>query len=133
MTRTFRIFFTIKRLLSFAINDHILSDATYKILIEGFPILTVCTTDKCKVFHPFGFAVVSSETDFSFYFSAFKKSIKESNETIYKQTKLIVDNAAAIHNGFIACQYFMLICNIISLIGYFLFYEWVFIAIRVRI
>ena len=91
-----------------------MSDATYKILTEGFPILTVGTTDKSKVFHPFGFAIVNTETehDFSFLFNSIKESIKKSSQLTYKPTKLIADNAAAIHNGFIACKYIILINKI---------------------
>ena len=39
-----------------------MSDATYKILTEGFPVLTIGTTDEGKHFHPFGYAIVSTET-----------------------------------------------------------------------
>jgi len=86
-----------------------MSDATYKILVEGWPILTVGTTDKCKCFHPFGYAITSSETweDFHFYFNAIKKSIKEAYMEDYNPTKLVADNAAAIHNGFIAFNCFL--------------------------
>jgi hypothetical protein len=82
-----------------------MSDATYKILVEGWPILTVGTTDKCKCFHPFGYAIVSTETweDFKFYFDAIKKGAKEAGIIDdYNPKKLVADNAPAIHNGFIA-------------------------------
>ena len=74
MIRLFRIFLTTKRLLTFTNyvslficelncsinhlkinffqNKRVLSDATYKIIVEGYPILTIGTTDQCRSFHP---------------------------------------------------------------------------------
>jgi hypothetical protein len=39
----------------------VLADATYKLVVEGFPILTIGTTDKSRQFHPFGYAMVYRE------------------------------------------------------------------------
>ena len=79
--------------------------------MEGYPCLTVGTTDKNKSFHPFGLAIVFRETeeDFSFVFNAIKKSklaIDSLNSPgvppsfIYNPKRLIADSAPAIHNGF---------------------------------
>ena len=48
-------------------NAHTMSDATYKIVYEGYPVLTIGTTDKSKQFHPFGLAITYEEQteDFS--------------------------------------------------------------------
>jgi hypothetical protein len=47
-----------------------MTDATYKLVYEGFPIITIGTVNKEKCFHPFGLAVCSDETltEFSFVF-----------------------------------------------------------------
>jgi len=85
-----------------------LADATYKILIEGFPVLTVGTTDSNRAFHPFGFGVVNHETweDFKFLFDCLKKASMQCGfMDNYKPSILIADNAEAIHNGFIACKF----------------------------
>ena len=103
LVRKFRIFFTTKRLLGFIkYNKLILSDATYKIIVEGYPVLTVGTTDYCRTFHPFGYAIVCSETheDFSFYFLAIKNAAKNAFNYEYEPNRLCADNAEAIHNGF---------------------------------
>jgi hypothetical protein len=56
-----------------------LADATYKLTIEGYPILTCGTTDKEKIFHPFGIALCFSEKedDFAFVFDAIKQAAKD--------------------------------------------------------
>ena len=57
-------------------------------------------------------SIEETEHDFSFLFNSIKESIKKSSQLTYKPTKLIADNAAAIHNGFIACKYIILINKI---------------------
>ena len=47
-------------------NKHLCADATYKLIQHGYPILLVGTTDRDKVFHPFGIAMCSNETDEAF-------------------------------------------------------------------
>ena len=83
-------------------TNHICADATYKLTIVGAPVLIVGTTDKAKVFHPFGIAVTSSETaiDFKFIFKAVKKGCFVNEQYNYKPTALIADGAGAITNGF---------------------------------
>ena len=78
-----------------------MADATYKIIIEGFPLLTVGTTDECRVFHPFGFAIVLREraSDFEFLFNSVKKGASILGIE-YNPTTIIADNAPSIENGF---------------------------------
>ncbi|RMZ97753.1 hypothetical protein BpHYR1_006011, partial [Brachionus plicatilis] len=104
--QTFKIFLTTKRLLSFAcINSHILSDATYKLLYGGFPVLTGGTTDKSRKLHPFGLALCKTEQedDFAFYFKALKENCKKHLDFTINQNILVADNADnqfSIENGF---------------------------------
>ena len=79
-----------------------MSDATYKIVYEGYPVLTIGTTDKSKIFHPFGLAITYEEQteDFEFVFKSIKETIARIENFIYEPTTLIADNAPAITNGF---------------------------------
>ena len=81
-----------------------LADATYKLVVEGFPILTVGTTDKTRQFYPFGYAMVFRERceDFQFLFNSVKKAAEQITSAEYKPNVLIADNAPAIENGFIS-------------------------------
>ena len=81
-----------------------LADATYKLVVEGFPLLTIGTTDKSRQFHPFGYAMVFRERqeDFKFLFSAVKKAAEITMLIEYNPNLLIADNAPAISNGFIS-------------------------------
>ena len=65
-------------------------------------ILTIGKTDRCRQFHPFGYAVVKNEeaSDFQFMFNAVKKSVKQIFSIDYEPKVLIADNAPSIHNGF---------------------------------
>ena len=62
----------------------VLADATYKLVVEGFPILTIGTTDKSRQFHPFGYAMVYRERqeDFEFLFRAVKKAAELTRSTV---------------------------------------------------
>jgi hypothetical protein len=69
----FFVFFTTKRLLSLAIKTkHLCADTTYKLIQHGYPLLIVGTTDKAKVFHPFGIAMCANEKEeaYTFIFKA---------------------------------------------------------------
>ena len=59
-------------------NDHVLADGTYKIIVEGFPVLTIGTTDRQRSIHHFGYAIVAreKEEDFKFLFNAVKKGVR---------------------------------------------------------
>ena len=66
---SFFVFFTTKRLLSLAAKTkHICADTTYKLIQHGYPLLIVGTTDKAKVFHPFGIAMCSNEKEEAYTF-----------------------------------------------------------------
>ena len=103
-TQVIRVFFTTKRLLSIAtINKrHLCTDATYKLIWQGFPVLIVGTTDKDKKFHPFGTAVCTfeDENDFAFIFNSVKDLLKETLTIDYKPSILVADASSAITNGF---------------------------------
>jgi hypothetical protein len=47
----------------------VIADATYNLVYEGFPSLTIGTRDQNKHFHHFGIAVSTNETqnDFAFF------------------------------------------------------------------
>ena len=101
--KTFRIFITTKRLLSFTtLTSHILADATYKLITQGFPVLTCGTTDKAKQFHPYGIAVTTNERqeDFAFLFTAIFETARRIGLDPVQPTLLIADSAESITNGF---------------------------------
>ena len=70
------------------------SDATYKIITEKYPVLTVGTTDKDRAFHQFGYALVVEEKgeDFEFVFKTIKNNVAKIPELPnYQPTTLIAD------------------------------------------
>lgn len=73
------------------------TDATYKLLWLGYPVLIVGTTDANHVFHPFAVAVTKGETehDFAFVFKALHEADLE-----WTPTFLLADGSEAITNGF---------------------------------
>ena len=75
-----------------------LADATYKILWRGFPILIIGTTDKDKVFHPYGIAITEGESseDYAFVFEC----LKSADFNLIKPTYLIADSAEQITVAF---------------------------------
>jgi hypothetical protein len=99
----FYVFFTTKRLLSFAEKTkHICADATYKLLQHGYPLLVVGTTDKARMFHPFGIALCSNEKSeaFSFIFKSIKECILTVYNYDYEPSVLVADAAEATTNAF---------------------------------
>lgn len=110
----FRFIVSNKLLLKQAIGSRNLhSDATYKILWHGFPILVVGITDLCRKFHPMGVAVCTSEQqkDFEFIFAAVKQAIHNIFDVEFEPEYLIADAAGAIQNA--AKQVFGLFIQII--------------------
>ncbi|CAF3230216.1 unnamed protein product [Rotaria sp. Silwood2] len=76
----FRIFISSIRLLnSISMSSHVCSDATYKLVWQGFPVLIVSTTDLNKAFHSFGLAIYSDEKtkDFEFIFNCIQIGLKK--------------------------------------------------------
>jgi hypothetical protein len=83
-------------------SKHILADATYKLIDEGFPVLTIGTTDRDKHFHPFGLAVCTNEDehDFFYMFDSLKKAAERIAKLDMEPHTLVADNAASITNGY---------------------------------
>lgn len=74
----FRFFVSTKKLLQGAINvEKIHTDATYKLIWQGFPVLLVGTTDMHRQFHMFGILVSTNEkeADIVFMFNALKSPL----------------------------------------------------------
>ena len=72
-------FFTRKILIKLAeINKtYLCTEATYKLIWQGFPVPIVGTTDKAKKFLPFWLAVCMKEesADFAFIFSSLRYAV----------------------------------------------------------
>ncbi|CAF3126805.1 unnamed protein product [Rotaria sp. Silwood2] len=99
----FRIFISSVRLLGIiSMSSHLCSDATYKLVWQGFPVLIIGTTDLNKAFHPFGLAICSNEKtkDFEFIFNCIQIGLQKINKDLLKPTALICDAADSIKNGF---------------------------------
>ena len=97
-----RAFVPTKRLLDHArYVSHLVCDGTYKLIWQGYPVLVVGTTDRMKMFHPFGLCVTLKEeaSDFEFLFSSLKKSIFEIYKIDLGPRILVADGAAAETNG----------------------------------
>ena len=79
-------------------------DATYNLIVEEYPTMTVGTTDRDKHYHPFGIGVTSNETedDFKFIFQSVQSAYQRVTGETYLPHTLIADNAPAITNGFTA-------------------------------
>lgn len=99
----FRFFVSSKQLLESAIGVKKLhTDATYKLIWQGFPVFLVGTSDMHRHFHMFGIGVCTNEAnaDFEFIFNALNKGV----ETVYHipvdPDFLICDAAHAIHIAF---------------------------------
>lgn len=98
----FRFFVSSKLLLKSAVTvDKMHTDATYKLIWQGFPILLFGTTDSNRKFHPFGASVCTNERaeDFEFIFQSLKDKVMELFEIEIDPGVLICDAADSIHNG----------------------------------
>ena len=94
-----KIVISTRRLLSLAQKSPLVqTDATYKIVWQGYPGIIVGTTDKDRRFHPFLFAVMKGETtqDFEFVFQCLHDYHLEWQPSI-----LLADGAEAITNAFV--------------------------------
>lgn len=99
----FRIFYSTKRLLKHANESEILhADGTYKITVQGYPLLCVGISDADKRFHLTGIAITSSESsdDYKFLFDSVRRGIKLINDQQLKANILVADMAPAITEGF---------------------------------
>lgn len=99
----FRIFYSTKRLLGHSLMSKVLhADGTYKIIVQGYPILVVGIIDCERRFHLCGIAITSSESssDFKFLFESLQEGvIKVANDDVNPDV-LVADAAVPISNGF---------------------------------
>lgn len=71
----FRMVFSTRRLIELAKRVQVLVvDATYKLIVEGFPLIICGTIDMMRQFHPICAMIASSEDnrDFTYVFEAMK-------------------------------------------------------------
>lgn len=100
---TFRFFVSTKTLIKNAINViNMHTDATYKLVWQGYPVLLAGLSDSNRKFHPFGVCVATRECadDFEFMFKSLKTAVKDLFDVDIDPQVLICDAAASIHNGF---------------------------------
>ena len=78
------------------------TDATYKLIWQGYPLILVGTTDMDKKFHPYGMLLTKHEAsqDFAFMFKSLVVKVKEIFEQDYDPDTLLADSSSAITNGF---------------------------------
>ncbi|GBN07365.1 hypothetical protein AVEN_182099-1 [Araneus ventricosus] len=101
--RDLKIVISTKRLLRLMIKtEGVQTDATYKLIWQGYPVLIVGSSDMNRTFHPFAIAVCNNETesDFAFIFKCVKDSCYKINETEGNPKILLADASIAITNGF---------------------------------
>lgn len=99
----FRMFVSTKRLLDLAtLAKNIHADGTYKLTVEGHPLLAVGTSDMGGHFHLLGLMLATSETanDYEFLFRALRHGVEDILKKKIDISVLVSDAAAAIHNGF---------------------------------
>jgi hypothetical protein len=103
---SFRFFVTTRRLLSISSTAKFIhADSTYKLIWNNFPVLICGTSDKDKVFHPFGISVCTNERqeDFQFMFESLQVGLEVTSQSVLPNdgsVGLIADAADAITNGF---------------------------------
>lgn len=96
---------TTKRLLTNSVHSKIIhADATYKIVIQRYPVLNFGTTDQDNVqhFHLMGMMLSKYErtADYAFAFKALRDGVKRIIGTEFKPNLLMSDAAPAIGNAF---------------------------------
>lgn len=100
-----RYIVTTKRLLMNSAQSKIVhSDATYKVVVQRFPVLNFGTTDQGdkQHFHLMGMMVSKYErtADYAFGFKALRDGVKKVTEKEFEPKVLMADAAAAIGNAF---------------------------------
>lgn len=106
MNSAFRFFVSTKLVFGIGkFSEKIHTDATYKLIWQGYPLLLVGTTDSNRRFHPIGTCVSTNErsADFEFMFRTMKNSLIEIFDFHMNPRVLICDAAKSIqciHNGF---------------------------------
>lgn len=95
---------TTKTLLTNAtlLSDHIAIDATYKVVLQDFPLVLIGSNDKWNKYHPFGIALISSEKiqDYEFIFEKFKNRFKDILQVDYDPNTLVADGSSSIRGAF---------------------------------
>ena len=84
-------YITTKRILSFATKSQfILTDATCKLMWQGFPLFICRTIDRSKAFHPTRFQLCRNETeiDFRFMFGTVKTQLDSIQILSYTFTRI---------------------------------------------
>jgi hypothetical protein len=85
------------------VESHWVSDGTYKLIHEKYPVLVMGTTDRSKQFHTFAVAVSSNERtqEFDFMFSSLQEQAESLFGVDFHPKKLVSDASDAIRNGFL--------------------------------
>lgn len=99
----FRIFFSTKRLLRYAMESDIIhTDGTYQLVVQGYPVLVVGISDADKCFHMSGLAVTAGETsaDYKFVFDSLKHGVEIVTNEKWYASKLVADMTIAITQGY---------------------------------
>lgn len=100
-----RYIVTTKRLLMNSAQSKIIhADATYKIVIQRFPVLNFGTTDQDNTqhFHLMAMMVSNYErkADYAFAFKALRNGVKSVTDNLFNPSVVMADAAAAIGNAF---------------------------------
>ncbi|GBP97568.1 hypothetical protein EVAR_103638_1 [Eumeta japonica] len=77
------------------------TDATYKLIWQGFPVLVCGTTDRNRKFHPLCVTIPSNEQkeDFKLMFQGLKDKIQEIFESSWNPKVLVCGAAKSIQNA----------------------------------
>ena len=110
----FRVSFSTQYLLSLPFkSEHLMADATYQIVWEGYKVFLTGTSDRRRHFHPFTVSICTQH-DYAFIFKVLESSIFAINSKRYRPKQVIGDGAGAITNGclvgFENCIYDRLMC-----------------------
>lgn len=99
----FRLFYSTKRLLRTALLSKVIhADGTYKLTIQGFPVIVVGVSDLSKHFHLSGMAICTNEAaaDYKFLFESLKIGIGLISTEEPKPKESVADASRAITIGF---------------------------------
>ncbi|GBM35770.1 hypothetical protein AVEN_108967-1 [Araneus ventricosus] len=92
-----------KRLLRLMIKtEGVQTDATYKLIWHGYPVLIFGSSDMNRGFYPFAIAVCNNETesDFAIIFNSVRDSCYKIDQTQWNPKTLLSDASSVITNGF---------------------------------
>ncbi|GBM54103.1 hypothetical protein AVEN_247714-1 [Araneus ventricosus] len=98
-----KIVISTKRLLRLMIkSEGVQTDATYKLIWQGYPVLIFGSSDMNRTSHSFAIAVcnIETESDFAIIFNSVKDSKYKIEETQSNPKILLSDINSAITNGF---------------------------------